>query len=165
MKRKVSASGIFLLELIMAILIFAAAASICVSVFVKAHTMNTEAKTLNQAVTSAGSMAELIRGSGSLEEIENNVHSLFPDAVITEESESLSAAPEKNGSDGSSAVTVTQYFDKNGDPEREVQDVPYCMTTVISFQEEGLLKADIKYTGSSDNSSIYETEISHVAER
>ena len=51
MKRKPTAnpSSLFLLELIFAILFFSVASAVCVQVFVKSHTLSTEAHDLTQA--------------------------------------------------------------------------------------------------------------------
>ena len=51
MKRKPTAnpSSLFLLELIFAILFFSVASAVCVQVFVKSHTLSTQAHDLTQA--------------------------------------------------------------------------------------------------------------------
>ena len=51
-------SGLFLLELMISIAFFAIAASGCVQIFAKAHTLSTEAEKLDQAVSIAQSLAE-----------------------------------------------------------------------------------------------------------
>ena len=60
-RKPVRRSSLFLLELIIAILFFSLAATICVRFFVKSHTLEAESKDLNHAVTSAVSVAEILR--------------------------------------------------------------------------------------------------------
>ncbi len=60
-KIRTSASGLFLIELIIAILIFAIAASACIGVFVRSHTLSLQAKELNHAVLTVNTKAEEIR--------------------------------------------------------------------------------------------------------
>ena len=50
MNRKGSKSALFLMELILAILFFAAASAVCVQLFVKAHLMSQDTVDLNRAV-------------------------------------------------------------------------------------------------------------------
>lgn len=54
-------SSLFLMELIIAILFFSLASSICVRVFVKSHSLEKESINLNHAVTAATSAAEIFR--------------------------------------------------------------------------------------------------------
>ena len=59
--QKTRRSTVFLMELIMAILIFSIAATVCVQVFVKSHTLKEESNKLSQAVFASTSVAEIIR--------------------------------------------------------------------------------------------------------
>lgn len=54
-------SSLFLMELMIAILFFSLAAAVCVRLFVKSHTLEAESIELNHAVTSATSVAEVLR--------------------------------------------------------------------------------------------------------
>ena len=67
MKRKPTAnpSSLFLLELIFTILFFSVASAVCVQIFVKSHTLSTQAHDLTQASRRAGDVAELITASTS----------------------------------------------------------------------------------------------------
>lgn len=67
-QRKTSRSGMLLLELMMAILIFSLAAAVCIQVFVKAHDLSGRAEDLVQGVNSCGSAAEILRTADSLQE-------------------------------------------------------------------------------------------------
>ena len=64
-RKNASRSGMLLLELMMAILIFSLSAAVCIQVFVKAHDLSARAEDLAQAVNSCGSAAEVLRTSDS----------------------------------------------------------------------------------------------------
>ena len=54
-------SSLFLMELIIAILFFSLASTVCVRIFVKSHTLGQESIQLNHAVSAATSVAEIFR--------------------------------------------------------------------------------------------------------
>lgn len=83
MKRKPTAnpSSLFLLELIFAILFFSVASAVCVQVFVKSHTLSTQAHDLTQASRRAGDVAELITASTSPDDMKNLLEDAYSDAV------------------------------------------------------------------------------------
>ena len=64
-RKNASRSGMLLLELMMAILIFSLSAAVCIQVFVKAHDLSARAEDLAQAVNSCGSAAEILRTADS----------------------------------------------------------------------------------------------------
>ena len=57
-----SKSGLFLMELIIAICFFAIASAICVQLFARAHTLSQRSKGIQMAVMNAQSVAEGFRG-------------------------------------------------------------------------------------------------------
>ena len=61
MNRKGSKSALFLMELSLAILFFAAASAVCVQLFVKAHLMSQDTVDLNRAVAGAETAAAVLR--------------------------------------------------------------------------------------------------------
>lgn len=67
-RKNASRSGMLLLELMMAILIFSLSAAVCIQVFVKAHDLSGRAEDLAQAVSSCGSAAEILRTADSSRE-------------------------------------------------------------------------------------------------
>lgn len=64
-RKNASRSGMLLLELMMAILIFSLSAAVCIQVFVKAHDLSGRAEDLAQAVSSCASAAEILRTADS----------------------------------------------------------------------------------------------------
>ena len=83
MKRKPTAnpSSLFLLELIFTILFFSVASAVCVQIFVKSHTLSTQAHDLTQASRRAGDVAELITASTSPDDMKNLLEDAYSDAV------------------------------------------------------------------------------------
>ena len=59
-KKQVRSSGIFLLELMLAIFFFSLASAVCVQIFVKAHVLSNDSKLLHYAVNECCNRAELI---------------------------------------------------------------------------------------------------------
>lgn len=82
MKRKPTAnpSSLFLLELIFAILFFSVASAVCVQIFVKSHTLSTQAHDLTQASRRAGDVAELITASTSPDDMKNLLEDAYSGA-------------------------------------------------------------------------------------
>jgi len=64
MKTKGSASGMFLIEILLALLIFAIASAICLQVFVTSHQIAADSNTLNRAVVAAQNGAECFKAAG-----------------------------------------------------------------------------------------------------
>lgn len=63
-RKKVSGSGLFLLEMMLSILFFSISAAVCVQVYAKAHLRSREAGDLNQAVICVSSAAEVLLHEG-----------------------------------------------------------------------------------------------------
>lgn len=73
---KNSKNSVFLMELILVILIFSLASTVCVQIFVKACSISKETETLNNSVSICSSAAELFYGyKGSLSSIQNEIDS------------------------------------------------------------------------------------------
>ena len=87
-------SSLFLMELIVAILFFILAASVCVHLFVKSHTLESESIDLNHAVSAAASVAEILRNE---EDPDAFLAQFYSDGVAAENSFSI-------------------YYDKNWTP-------------------------------------------------
>jgi len=82
--RAISGSGLFLIELMLAIMIFALAAAICLRVFVASDQISAESVQLNRAVLSAQSSAESFKASGGDLNETARILSGFYEGVITE---------------------------------------------------------------------------------
>ena len=92
-KNRSRSSSLFLMELIIAILVFAIASAVCVQIFVASHKLSTQASELNAAVDEASSIAEIVNASSGISEAEELISAAYPDADVdlTEEGGMLSA--------------------------------------------------------------------------
>lgn len=80
-RNRASASGLFLLELIVAILFFAIASAFSVQIFVKAHKLNEQSQISNWAVNECAGFAEVLRSSDSTKETDAVISRLYPDST------------------------------------------------------------------------------------
>ena len=90
--RNSSKSSLFLMELIIAIVFFALASSVCLQLFVKSHLLSARTKELNTAVNLCTSAAEFIRqceGSGEI------LQELMPQLTVSQEDSLLAYYDEK----------------------------------------------------------------------
>lgn len=76
-------SSLFLMELIIAILFFSLASTVCVRIFVKSHTLEEESIQLNHAVSAATSAAEIFRNQENPFDI---LESQYPDGIRNDNS-------------------------------------------------------------------------------
>lgn len=77
-RQRASSSSLFLMELIIAIMLFCLASSICILAFVNSHLMHTSSTLSNKAVTLVQNTAESIRGGDTTDEIINNLEKMYP---------------------------------------------------------------------------------------
>ena len=80
MNRRTTARGssLFLIELIISILFFAVASSVCVQFFVKARLMSREAAQLTEAVAACTTASETIASGDSLETVSDRINTVYP---------------------------------------------------------------------------------------
>jgi type II secretory pathway pseudopilin PulG len=116
MKTRGSGSGMFLIEILLALMIFAIASAICLQVFVTAHNTASESSTLNSAVVAAQNGAECFKAvSGDL----SAAAKLLKNATVT---------------DGD---TLTIRFDKDWQPVSS--DAFYYILNVKRVLQQGAL--------------------------
>jgi hypothetical protein len=137
-----SKSSLFLMELIISILFFSLASTVCIQLFVRSHTLSGDTVALNNAIIQAQNIAEIYNHSdGEL----TSVLSYYPDAAINELSDS-----------------VYIYYDENWNTEGITEDNSVYMAQVTSgsVDTENNIHATIQigYTGSDD---IYVLELMH----
>lgn len=77
-KKNMSRSGMLLLELMMAILIFSLAAAVCIQVFLKAHDLSQRAQELSRAVNACASAAETLRSAADPEDALHRLEQSHP---------------------------------------------------------------------------------------
>lgn len=78
-------TGLFLIELIVAILFFSIASAICIQLFAKAHIVSTNSKNLTEALTQVQTVAETFKASDgtieNLQELLDNSQSTATDEI------------------------------------------------------------------------------------
>lgn len=125
-RNRANASSLFLMELILAILFFSLACSVCVPLFVKSHLLSNESRTLNSASNQCSNVAELLSASGSLEQFGSLLAELYTDMEQTD------------------AGWTVYYDDGFGACAR--QNAVWCMTLTCT-EEAGMLTADLTVSG------------------
>lgn len=148
-KRKRASSGsLFLMELILAILLFCIAAAICVSVFAKSHIMHQDAKTLNMAMNTVQNTAEIIRSENDINEIKSKLNNLYPDSDISKSFPGTSEA----------------YFDSNMSTISSKNDATYILEIVCENKNDLLCSTITMKKNIVDNNldPIYDLYIEHA---
>lgn len=78
-RQRASGSSLFLMELIIAIMLFCLASSVCILAFVNSHLMHKASNLSNKAVATVQNTAESIRSGETTEEIIYNLSKLYPE--------------------------------------------------------------------------------------
>lgn len=129
--RTSSKSGLFLMELIIAIAFFAFASAICIQLFAKAHTLSGYSRDLGMALSAAQSAAECFKSTGA-----------DPGRM----GELLSATPE--------GESLLVYYDGDWKAVGAQESPRYCMTVQLNTANP-LARADITVNDLRDQSTLY----------
>ncbi len=142
-RKRASVASLFLMELMAAILFFTLAASLCVTIFVRAHMQSSNAKALNHAVNICSDSAELIRTSSSKQAALRRIDAHYQNVRLT-------------AGGGSGEYTI--FFDDayNCVPEEQSTQKELLLVT----EENGLLKANIRFVNTRGQ-EIYELSVVH----
>ena len=142
-----SKATLFLMELIIAILFFSLASTVCIQLFAKSHLLGEKTINQNQAVIWAQNLAEgYLAMEGDLEKLET----LFEYGTYLENTDSLLLA-----------------FDSNWNGCLDTEASYLAKLTSYPINETGLIHADIVvYATTDEENPIYTLTISHhIAER
>ena len=133
MNRRTTArrSSLFLIELILSILFFAVAGSVCVQFFVKARLMSKESTQLTEAVEACTTASETISSGDSLEDISSRLAAVYP---------SLSSDLTTLLSDADSDEATLQLTDQ--------------LSATCSF-EDGMMNVFLSYSVDSADEPVY----------
>ncbi len=121
-KKRAQTSGMFLLELILAILFFAIVSSVCVRFFVKSHIYSRDAMRLSHSVSEVSSILEIAASDPDPEDITGLIKSAYPSASVY-----------KTG-----GWQVVIWYDAEFTPCPEA-DAVYALYTEIAQEEDGFL--------------------------
>lgn len=138
-----SKSSLFLMELIIALLFFSLASTVCIRLFVKSHTLNQDTTNLSYAVTQSQNLAEAFLG---LEGDMHKLQELFYGSVLDDSGRLLTIYED--------TYCSTLYLTES--------DVD------TSASMEGIISADISvyYGNTANGEPIYSLHIDHhIAER
>jgi len=130
-----SSSGMFLIELLLAILIFAIASAICLQVFVTAHQTAEGSSRLNRAVVAAQGGAECFKAAGG---------------DMAETSKLLGQSAVTGGDSGD---TLVQYFDSSWKPVKPVSqdDFSYILMIRQLSKQDGLTEGAVTVDDAAGN--------------
>ncbi len=144
---KHSKSALVLMELIIVILFFSLASTVCIQLFSKSHLLSQQTVNENHAVIYAQNLAEcFLATEGDLLQLQ----SLFPCS-----------------SEDTSADSVVLLFDEHWNPCTQ-DNARYSASLTSHTQETGLIRADITISAypSASTDSIYTlTVMHHIPER
>lgn len=140
-KKNSSGSGMFMLEMIMAVFFFLLCSGICVMAFVKADRMSHLAQDTNQAVMIAESMAETWKVGGK--------------ELLEEKTGAISSKSEETEKDEDSQSSVcTVYLDQKGEQAAAESDV-FFMGILSQKEKNGLETAEITAIPQRDQKQLF----------
>lgn len=152
-KSRAKSSSLFLLELILAILIFSIASAICVQFFVKSHLLSRDSRVLELSISEVSSIAEIIYISDSLEDSVNTIVALHTGVSQTT----------SNTTNESEQTDLTLYYDQ--DFNHCTQNEAQYMMQVALGAENHMLSANLEILSSETLESIYSLNVSHHLQR
>ncbi len=163
-RHRASHGSLFLMELIFSILLFTIIATICISGFVKAHTLSRDASLQTHYATMAGNIAEMFRSGEDWDSTIKEILAYYPEASVISSDDS----DETLLSDTSLKITnlprtIHIYFDKEFHP-CGVKAAAYCAEVNLSY-EDALLTADIGIRIGGNTAHVYELSIDHFFHR
>ena len=140
-KKNASGSGMFMLEMFMAVFFFLLCSGICVMAFVKADRMSHLAQDTNQAVMIAESMAETWKVGGK--------------ELLEEKTGAISSKSEETEKDEDSQSSVcTVYLDQKGEQAAAESDV-FFMGILSQKEKNGLETAEITVIRQRDQKQLF----------
>ena len=144
-------SALFLTELTLAILFFAAASAVCVQIFIKSHLLSLHSRQLNLAVNESAAIAELIEASDSMDETVALITARYPLAEIaatsTDTVEKANDSSVEDASAGTANGEITPhppvelriFYDKELAPcESDSPDATLVLSVTLSQENREL---------------------------
>lgn len=137
--RRARSGALFLMEIILAILFFSVAASVCVSILVNARLLSRNAQCLNTAVTVCSTAAETVDSARNFDDVKARVSLIFPDGAW-------------DGDDFSAVI----YDASSSDTEDPFGALKISLTPET---EQTLFRADIMLLQEDDEDALYEIRV------
>lgn len=119
-KSRARSSGLFLMELIIAILFFSVASAVCLQFFVKSHLLSLDSDVLTRSVNECSGAAEIICTAESLEEGISLLRRQYPNGKYPDSDEmtvlvnpltSSEAGESSDAADNPAKETIRIFFD------------------------------------------------------
>ena len=134
--RRARSGALFLMEIILAVLFFSIAASVCVSILANARLLSRDAQNLNTAVAVCSTAAETVDSAENFEDVKARVSLIFPDGVW-------------DGDDFSAVI----YNASASDAEEPFGTLKMSLTPET---EQALFRAEILLLQEDDEDALYE---------
>lgn len=140
-KSRARSSGLFLMELIIAILFFSVASAVCLEFFVKSHLLSLDSDILTRSVNECSSAAEILCTAESLENGIFLLQQRYPEGKypssdsLTILVDSLSSVSTQESADNSSEETIQIFFDDSFSQCRESSAL-YIMDVHLTCREQ-----------------------------
>jgi hypothetical protein len=141
-RKRTDSSSLFLMEIVLAILLFAMTAAICISIFANAHTVSRSSEELSAAASETENAASVLRSSSSERGFINSMKDLFPEASVNES-------------------TVTVWYDESFE-ECSREKASYRLTASLDDSDSSLLTADISFYKKGSGKAIYSQRDKHA---
>lgn len=150
---KHSKSSLFLMELIIAILFFSLASTVCIQLFAKAHILSKQTVEENHALIQAQNLAELFLAA---DEDLDLIMETATDGVLQDKQDKTTDRAES-----SVGRQLACYYDGEWNPTDSAH-ARYEARIEISAVDTGLISANITVTSASDlENPIYTLEVKH----
>lgn len=148
LKKRSQTSGLFLLELILAILFFAIVSSVCVRFFVKSHIYSRDAMRLNHSVQEVTSVLEIAASAETPETAADRIREAYPDA----------------GYYKTSGLQVVVFYDADFKPCKDGEDA-YVLYADIAIADNSMLTVTCTMYTQDLSETIYTLQsVHHVQE-
>lgn len=140
-KSRARSSGLFLMELIIAILFFSVASAVCLEFFVKSHLLSLDSDILTRSVNECSSAAEILCTAESLENGISLLQQRYPEGKYPSSDSltvlvgSLSSVSTQESADNSSEETIQIFFDDSFSQCRE-SSAFYIMDVHLTCREQ-----------------------------
>lgn len=140
MNRTASRTGLFLMELILAVLFFSLAGAVCIQLFVNSHLISQKSVELNHGVLWCQNVAESFYAC---------------DGELVQMAALLSEGALQTNENGDEVFTIC--FDEDFTPVPDTKGTcSYQLTTTVSASQEHLLTCQITLLKTADNTTVYE---------
>lgn len=157
-RHRASHGSLFLMELIFSILLFTIIATICISGFVKSHTLSRDAALQSHYITMASNVAEVLRSTDGWNDTAEALSSYYPDAMVVN-TDTGEETPLKELSRPGLPTTCYIYYNNDFQPCK-AEDAAYCAQLDLAVENQ-FLTAEIGIRVGGNTAHVYDITIEH----